>query len=123
MKPILRYLSVGLVFGWGVTIWACSNNGHTLPEVNREVLVNQRVLKRSSDNNLELLIKFDNTMTPEAIASLQRKHGLATVEIMRRLNIYRMKIMDGKNVQETIDALNNSSGVVYAEPNFSRRIE
>lgn len=123
MRQFFGYLALGLLFGSGLTMYACSNHRHTPPEADRDVFVNRGVLESADYRDREVLIKFDRAMTPEAIASLQRKCGLATVEILRGQNVYHMKIIDGKSVRETIDTLKRSPGVIYAEPNFSRRID
>lgn len=71
----------------------------------------------------EVLVKFRDGTDAGTIASIQREVHLETVKVVSSPNLFLMKIVDDTSVEETVQRLQRYREVVYAEPNYVRRIQ
>jgi hypothetical protein len=71
----------------------------------------------------EVLVRFrDGTRSEEAVRVLQ-KLGLAGESVSPGANLFRVKIPAGATIEETIEKLKACPEVVYAEPNYLRKLK
>jgi len=70
----------------------------------------------------EVLVKFKENTSKEAIDKIQQDLPLKTVRIVSHPDLYLMKIMDGSSVEWIIQRLKGYDAVKYAEPNYIRKI-
>ncbi len=68
----------------------------------------------------EILVKFKDSATEEAIGAIQREVHLETIRVVFKPHLYLMKILDGASVESVIERLRTYQEVQYAEPNFIR---
>ena len=66
----------------------------------------------------QVLVKFKDGVDEQAVETIQRALSLKTIRIVRRPNLYLMKIMNGSSVEKIMDHLKDFPEVAYAEPNF-----
>jgi len=71
----------------------------------------------------EVLVRFRDGTDAGTIASIQREVHLETVKVVSSPNLFLMKIVDDTSVEETVQRLQRYREVVYAEPNYVRRIQ
>ena len=71
----------------------------------------------------EVLVRFRDGTDAGTIASIQREVHLETVRVVSSPNLFLMKIVGGISVEETVQRLQRYREVVYAEPNYVRRIQ
>lgn len=71
----------------------------------------------------QVLVKFRDGTDAGTIASIQREVHLETVRVVSSPNLFLMKIVDDTSVEETVQRLQRYREVVYAEPNYVRRIQ
>lgn len=76
---------------------------------------------KESDNYIpgEILIKFKDGTDRQSINTIQKKLGLRTINVVPKLNIYRMKIENGASVEEVMKRLQEFFEVEYSEPNYT----
>ncbi len=70
----------------------------------------------------EILIKFKDSTSAQAIKTIQRELHLKTIRLVYKPNLYLMKILDGSSVESVIEHLQNYKEVKYSEPNYLRSI-
>ena len=75
---------------------------------------------KESDNYIpgEILIKFKDGTDRQSIETIQKKLDLRTINVVPKLNIYRMKIENGSSVEEVMKRLQEFFEVEYSEPNY-----
>ena len=66
----------------------------------------------------EIVIKFKDGTDLHSIKAIQKRLDLTTIKVVPKLNIYRMKIMNGSSVEEVMKHLQGFSEVEYSEPNY-----
>ena len=66
----------------------------------------------------EILIKFKDGTDLQNIKTIQKRLDLTTIKVVPKLNIYRMKIMNGSSVEEVMKRLQEFLEVEYSEPNY-----
>jgi hypothetical protein len=69
----------------------------------------------------ELLVKFKPGVTEQRIAEIVDGQGTAVLELIKRVSVYRVKITNGRSVEEAVRAYSQLPEVDYAEPNYRRR--
>ena len=70
----------------------------------------------------EILVKFKDSTSAQAIKNIQRELHLETIRLVYKPNLYLMKILDGSSVESVIERLQNYEEVKYSEPNYLRSI-
>ncbi len=70
----------------------------------------------------EILVKFKDSTSAQAIKAIQRELHLETIRLVYKPNLYLMKILDGSSVESVIEHLQNYEEVKYSEPNYLRSI-
>jgi hypothetical protein len=71
----------------------------------------------------EILVKFREGTDEGTMARIQKAAHLETIRVISTPNLYLMKIVDGSQVEEMVERLRRYPEVVYAEPNYVRRIQ
>ena len=66
----------------------------------------------------EIVIKFKEGTDLHSIKAIQKRLDLTTIKVVPKLNIYRMKIMNGSSVEEVMKRLQGFLEVEYSEPNY-----
>ncbi len=66
----------------------------------------------------QVIVKFSDTMTAEAVQHLVDEHGLTLKKTLGMHGLYLLAIPDGRGVDEVIEALEADERVTYAEPNY-----
>jgi len=70
----------------------------------------------------EVLVKFKDNTSKEAIDKIQQDLPLKTIRIVSHPDLYLMKIRDESSVEWIIQRLKRYDAVKYAEPNYIRKI-
>ena len=70
----------------------------------------------------EILVKFKDGTTEQAIAAIQRELHLETISIVSKPNLYLIKILDTSSVVSIMERLRHYREVQYSEPNYIRTI-
>lgn len=70
----------------------------------------------------QILVKFKDNTSKEAIDKIQQDLPVKTVRIVSHPDLYLMKIMDDSTVESIILKLKEHGIVKYAEPNYIRKI-
>lgn len=66
----------------------------------------------------QVLVKFKDGVDEQAIQTIQEAMSLKTIRVIRRPNLYLMRISDGTSVESIIERLMAFPEVSYAEPNY-----
>ena len=66
----------------------------------------------------QVIVKFSDTMTAEAVQHLVDEHGLTLKKALGMHGLYLLAIPDGRGVDEVIETLEADERVTYAEPNY-----
>ena len=66
----------------------------------------------------EVLVKFREKMNRAEVEEFAAKHNCRLEESVATIQLYRMKILDGRDVLEVANAFGKEVKVEYAEPNF-----
>lgn len=66
----------------------------------------------------EILVKFKPTVSSMSINSLNTKHRVKTLSIIKEANIHQLSIPKEKTVEEMIQEYQKDPSVEYAEPNY-----
>ena len=66
----------------------------------------------------QVLVSFKDGVEKQAVESIQRALSLKTIRIVRRPNLFLMRIMDESSVEAVIERLRDFPDVAYAEPNY-----
>ena len=66
----------------------------------------------------QVIVKFSDTMTAEAVQHLVDEHGLTLTKALGMHGLYLLAIPDGRGVDEVIETLEADERVTYAEPNY-----
>ncbi|MNK59420.1 hypothetical protein D3C87_785260 [compost metagenome] len=65
----------------------------------------------------EMLVKFNDDVTPEQIAALNAVTGCKVADMVSGLGIYRLRLPEGAEVPEMVARYQASGLVAFAEPN------
>ena len=65
-----------------------------------------------------ILVRFKDEIDKQAVVTIQRALSLKTIRVVRRPNLFLMRIMDGTSVEGIIERLMAFPAVSYAEPNY-----
>jgi Fervidolysin N-terminal prodomain len=71
----------------------------------------------------EVLIRFRDGTDEGTIARIQKEMELVTIRVVSSPNLYLMKIVGDTSVEEAVQRLQRYGEVIFAEPNYQRRIE
>lgn len=71
----------------------------------------------------EVLVRFRDGTDEQTIARIQQEAHLETIKVVSTPNLYLMKIVDQTSVEETVRRLQRYGEVIFAEPNYMRRIQ
>jgi len=66
----------------------------------------------------QVLVSFKDGVEKQVVESIQRALSLKTIRVVRRPNLFLMKIMDESSVEAVIERLRGFPDVAYAEPNY-----
>jgi hypothetical protein len=66
----------------------------------------------------QVIVKFSDTITAEAVQHLVDEHGLRLKKALGMHGLYLLAIPDGRSVDEVIETLEADERVTYAEPNY-----
>ena len=66
----------------------------------------------------QVLVRFKDGVDRQAVETIQRALSLKTIRVVRRPNLFLMRIMDGTSVEGIIERLMAFPAVSYAEPNY-----
>ena len=66
----------------------------------------------------QILVKLTDGTDEQAIQSIQGALSLKTIRIVRRPNLYLMKILDGSSVEDVMKRLEDFPEVAFSEPNY-----
>ena len=66
----------------------------------------------------QVLVKFKDGIDKQAVETIQRALSLKTIRVLRRPNLFLMRIMDESSVDAVIERLRGFPEVAYAEPNY-----
>lgn len=66
----------------------------------------------------EVVVKFSRDLADEEIAKINQKYEVQIIEKIELFKIYRVRVPEGKTVEEIVEEYRREPGVVYAEPNF-----
>jgi len=66
----------------------------------------------------EVLVKFKETVDRTEIDRLAAKYNCRVEEYVSTVNLYRMKILNKRDVWEVVEGFGKEPEVEYAEPNF-----
>lgn len=72
----------------------------------------------------EILVKFKPEVSPEEIAKIiKEEYQCEVLDVIKGLDVYRLKVPRGKKVPEMVELLNKDGRVKYAEPNIIYRLQ
>jgi general secretion pathway protein D len=71
----------------------------------------------------ELLVKFRDGTGEERIAEIVIEEDAVVIAVIGQRYLYHLKLEDGQDVEDAIEAFSEYPEVEYAEPNFIRRIQ
>ncbi|MCM8783205.1 MAG: hypothetical protein NC818_00275 [Candidatus Omnitrophica bacterium] len=72
----------------------------------------------------ELLVKFKPEVSAEEIITiLKDEYQCEIIDIIKGLDVYRIKMPKGKTVPEMVELLSKDERVKYAEPNYIYRLQ
>ena len=66
----------------------------------------------------QVLVKFKDGVDGQVVETIQRALSLKTIRIVRRPNLFLMRIMDESSVKAVIERLRGFPEVASAEPNL-----
>ena len=120
MKFIRLYTMLTLL----VFIGSCSGHdpAQNTPPSNQQQTLNEK-RKQPSFVPGEILVQFRAATDNQTIESIQREMNLQTVRLIRKPDLFLMKITDGADIEKVIEKLNRHNAVIHAEPNYIRHIK
>jgi hypothetical protein len=125
-------------FGWVVIVLlavSCGGQGKEPHEITTNLFQGSQIQvatdqqpvpargKRENYAPGELLVKFVDGTDEGTMQAIQNQLQLKTIRIVSKSNLYLMKIMSDTSVEQMINLLRGFQAVVYAEPNYIRRIQ
>ena len=66
----------------------------------------------------QVLVKFKDGVDEQAIQTIKEAVSLETIRVVRRPNLYLMRIVSESSVEAVIERLRDFPEVSYAEPNY-----
>ena len=66
----------------------------------------------------QVLVKFKDGVDEQAIQTIKEALSLETIRVVRRPNLFLMRIADESSVEAVIERLRDFPEVSYAEPNY-----
>jgi hypothetical protein len=66
----------------------------------------------------QVLVKFKDAVDKQAIQTIKEALSLETIRVVRRPNLYLMRIVSESSVEAVIERLRDFPEVSYAEPNY-----
>jgi tRNA(Ser,Leu) C12 N-acetylase TAN1 len=66
----------------------------------------------------QVLVKFKDGVDEQAIQSIKEALSLETIRVVRRPNLFLMRIVNESSVEAVIERLRDFPEVSYAEPNY-----
>lgn len=70
-----------------------------------------------------ILVRFRDGTDERTIDRIQKEEELETIRVVSSPSLYLMKIVGGASVEETVQRLMRYGEVIFAEPNYVRRIQ
>ncbi|MFC1524887.1 S8 family serine peptidase [Planctomycetota bacterium] len=92
------------------------NANHTQPFKVNQQLVGTKITERYVPN--EIIVKFKFDAPDLTINTLNERHGVTALFTHRRAGYKRLRIPEGKTVEEMVNMYKNNPNVEYAEPNY-----
>lgn len=72
----------------------------------------------------EILVKFKPEVDVDEIARIiKEEYQCEVLDVIKGLDVYRLKVPRGKKVPEMVELLNKDARVKYAEPNMIYRLQ
>ena len=66
----------------------------------------------------QVLVKFKDEVDEQAIQTIKEALSLETIRVVRRPNLFLMRIVNVSSVEEVVERLRDFPEVSYAEPNY-----
>jgi hypothetical protein len=66
----------------------------------------------------QVLVKFKDGVDEQSIQTIKEALSLETIRVVRRPNLFLMRIVSESSVEAVIERLRNFPEVSYAEPNY-----
>jgi hypothetical protein len=66
----------------------------------------------------QILVKFKDGVDEQAIQTIKKALSLETIGVVRRPNLFLMRIVNESSVEAVIERLSDFPEVSYAEPNY-----
>jgi hypothetical protein len=66
----------------------------------------------------QVLVKFEDGVDEQAIQTIKEAMSLETIRVVRRPNLFLMRIVNESSVEAVIERLRDFPEVSYAEPNY-----
>ena len=70
----------------------------------------------------EALVKFKKGITNEEIKAFLSDYNLKVLDVIKGINVFRLKTPENAPLEEILDKLNKDSRTEYAEPNYIFKI-
>jgi hypothetical protein len=71
----------------------------------------------------EVLVRFRDDVGSERVEQVFAELKLEGERVSSGANLYRVRVAEGATVEETIEKLKTFPAVVYAEPNYTRKLK
>jgi thermitase len=71
----------------------------------------------------QILVKFNEGVSQEEVQALHDRLGSTIIKHYKKLNINLVRIKRGLTIEEAIKLYQEDPNVVYAEPNYTRRMQ
>jgi hypothetical protein len=71
----------------------------------------------------QVLVRFREGTDPSAIEGIQGEAGVRILKAVSGNTLFLMKIMDGSSVEDAVQRLKAYPEILYAEPNYGRRLK
>lgn len=118
-----KILSLSALILLSLLLGGCRHPGAELP-AQKEITIPERRAPLEELRYLpgEVLVRFQEELTPEEKTALLKKWGLEIKEKVLLTDIYRLKLPAGMTVREAVEKLKQQEEVKQAQPNYIFRI-
>jgi hypothetical protein len=119
-RPLLGILVLSMIVLPGL-LSACGGLKGSSPKLNGQAPKESRQNDKGSYVPDEVLVKFKKGMNRIKVERLAAKHNCRIEASISTIQLYRMKILDKRDVWDVVAAFAQDPRVEYAEPNFIDR--
>jgi hypothetical protein len=119
-RPLLGILVLSMIFLPGL-LSACGALNGSSPKVNGQAPKESRQNDKGSYVPGEVLVKFKEGVDRVKVERLAAKHNCRIEASISTIQLYRMKILDKRDVWDVVLVFDQDPRVEYAEPNFIER--